>query len=741
MKKLGIQRNKTNKKDITKDKRKIAPLTAYFQQATHLVLQRYTLEGTVLYWSEGSEALYGYKAEEVLGKNVLDLMILPEDRNRIKRELEAIKITGQPVPQREITLQRKDGTYVQVYTNFILVENPETATVELLCIDMDLTGEKRKQEELQAKETKTRQKLEAILEPDGDIEELPLESMLDIPVLKEMMYAMHQATDLPLALADLSGEILIGFGWQEICSQFHRQHPEASKACRESDIQLSLKTLPGQCQAHKCRNGLWDLALPVMVGENRVGSLFFGQFFYEDEAIDWDFFRKQARRFGFSEKEYMEALEKIPRLNREKVDHIMKFYNHLIQNITSLEYSNLLLTRNLEQQQLLEQQLLASIKKAEIASEVKDRFMTNMSHELRTPLNGLMGMLQLTEMTELTEEQRELIQHALQSCHSLTDVVEDILNHTGLVQRDIPVEEKPFNLKNVMQEVRDLHQVTAFQKNLHIHISLASRIPEELLGDRYKIKQILNNLAGNAVKFTDQGHIHLYADMYISKDDQYTLELRVKDTGTGIPESLHAHIFTAFTQADNSSTRAHDGLGLGLSTAKKLAEILGGSITLESSPGKGSTFIVHLKVKKPQAAYRYDHTLETLDLDLREPPRILVVDDELTNRKLLNNVLAKEGFQAEMANDGLEALTKAKETPYTIILMDLNMPNLDGFEATKEIHATTANPQTPIIAVTAMDLPNIRERCLEAGMKDVIIKPVDMGELKWKIREWMVEPE
>lgn len=434
----------------------------------------------------------------------------------------------------------------------------------------------------------------------------------------------------------------------------------------------------------------------------------------------------------------MAALEKVLQFSREKTDHIMKFYKHLIQNITSLEYSNLQLTRNLEQQQLLEQQLLASIKKAEMANEIKDRFMSNMSHELRTPLNGLMGMLQLAEMTELTEEQRELIEQALQSCQSLTDVVGDILNHTGLIEKEVTLEEEKLNVHKIMQEVKDLHQITAFQKGLTIYVDQTPHIPEELLGDRYKIKQILNNLVGNAVKFTEQGHVHMMAKLHSNKDSQEaTLELRVMDTGTGIPVSLQDHTFQAFTQADNSSTRAHDGLGLGLATVKKLAEIMDGGVSLKSSPGKGSTFTVNIKVKISPEIHLQDYARENLELIAKENNRVLIVDDEAMNRKLLHRLLNREGFQIDIAVDGRDAATKAKEIPYAVILMDLNMPKMDGFEATKEIASSPVNSNTPVLAVTAMKLPDIKERCLAAGMKEVIFKPVHMEKLKGAICEWI----
>ena len=739
MKSFRISRKKRSNATKITTKNKKPPLEAFFEQTSHLILQRYSLDGTIQYWNEASEALYGYQSEEVVGKNLVDLIVLPEDRVRVQKELKVMELTGQPISQREMTLRRKDGFLVQVYTNFILTESPDTSQLELLCLDIDLTREKKRQHELRQMESKTRRKLEAILEPDGDIDELAMEDVLDIPSLREMMYEMNRATGLLAALLDLSGNVLIDYGWQEICTRFHRKHLETSKHCWKSDVLLAAKTVPGIYEKHKCANGLWDLALPVMVGERRVGTLFFGQFFYEDEDIDLEFFQQQAHQYGFPESDYMAALEKVPRLSREKVEHIMKFYDHLIRNNTSLEYTNLQLTRNLEQQQLLEQQLLASIQKVEKANEVKDRFMANMSHELRTPLNGLMGMLQLVEMTEITEEQREFIEQALQSCQSLTDVVADILNHTDLVKREEEeLKEKSFTLRNLMQEVLELHQVTAFQKRLAFHLKVASKVPEELLGDRYKIKQILNNLVGNAVKFTEQGHIHLCADLEKETDHQeVTLKLRVMDTGTGIPSSLHEHIFQAFAQADSSSTRAHDGLGLGLATVKKLAERMGGSVTLQSTPGKGSTFTVSIKAKKLPSEHREDHTLKNPERNLQKNIKILVVDDDAMNRKLVKLILHRDGYQVETATDGVEALKKANEKPYALILMDLHMPGQDGFDATKAILQRSVNSDTPVIAVTAMDLPDIKKRCLEAGMKDLVMKPIKMEEFKWKVQGWI----
>lgn len=605
MKSLRISRKSLRKKTTRNPSLKKTFMEAFFSQNSHLILQRYAMDGRVLSWNHASESFYGYSAEEALGKNMLDLIVLPEDRSQVAQELKVMELTRRAISQREMTLRRKDGSLVQAYINFMLTELEENQEPELFCLDIDLMQEKNRQEELRQLEIKTRRKLEAILEPEGELQTLDMEDILDIPSLQEMMYEMYQATGLGMSLTDLSGNVLIGYGWQPICTEFHRKHPETSKNCRKSDALLSAKKETGLYAQHKCHNGLWDLALPVMIGERRLGTLFFGQFFYEEESMDLDFFQQQAKKYGFPEKEYIGALEKSPRLSAERVEHIMKFYHHLIQNITSREYANLKLTRNLEQQQLLEQQLLASFQKIEKANEVKDRFLANMSHELRTPLNGLMGMIQLLEITELTQEQQEFMALALRSCQSLTEVVEDILNHTSLVRKEVTLEEKPFVLQNLMEQVLELHKGTAFQKKLALDLQVASSVPRALLGDPYKIKQILNNLVGNAVKFTEEGHIHLCAALEPHENKQEgTLSLWVIDTGVGIPSSLQEHIFQAFAQADNSSTRAHDGLGLGLATVKTLVEKMGGRLFLQSNPGKGSSFTVSIPVKIPQKEAR-----------------------------------------------------------------------------------------------------------------------------------------
>ncbi len=400
--------------------------------------------------------------------------------------------------------------------------------------------------------------------------------------------------------------------------------------------------------------------------------------------------------------------------------------------------------RDMTHRKQMEQVLVEEKEKAEAANEAKTQFLANMSHELRTPLNGLMGMLQLLEMTKLTDEQSEYIHIALNGSQSLTQVLEDILNYASLEKRAQKIIEKPFQLEVLLQEVVGLHQAVAVRKGLFLSIYQEKNLSEQVLGDRFKLKEILGNLVGNAVKFTESGAVQLSVKQSDEEVDQGRMKIcfQVKDTGIGIPPEKLEYIFQRFSQADESHTREYGGLGLGLAVAKEQATILGGNLTAESTQGQGSVFTLTCEVGVEQQTKPATDPLEAGQVYYSQTRfddiRVLVVDDDYASRMMAQLHLEKMGYDVETTNNGQSAMEKFAAKEYHLVFMDCQMPVMDGYEATRGIREmeSKSGRYTPIIAMTAKVLPGDRERCMEAGMDGFLAKPIEVDRMKEAVKRF-----
>jgi two-component system, sensor histidine kinase and response regulator len=455
------------------------------------------------------------------------------------------------------------------------------------------------------------------------------------------------------------------------------------------------------------------------------------------EHSAWVLFEVAVLAFGCSQK--LRAIRAVAHREAELEATRDRFERAVVGRTVELEAANGALVREVVERRKAEAEAIRAREQAEAASRVKGEFLANMSHEIRTPMNGILGMTELVLETELSPTQREYLGLAKTSADSLLTVLNDILDFSKVEAGKLDLDPVPFELRGSLDETLRALAPRAHAKGLELDLRIADDVPDRVIGDQGRLRQVLVNLVGNAIKFTDRGEVvvSVEVDGLGSETEDVMLQIEVRDTGIGIPEEKQDLIFEPFKQADGSTTRSFGGTGLGLAISAKLAGLMGGRIWVESEPGRGSIFRFTSNLGRPSRLAPSRRNAGTVAAPGSTSPvafssssaqslRILVVEDNVVNQIVVTRLLQRQGHRVTVAGDGRQALGERAKAAFDLILMDLQMPEMDGFEAVAAIREDEmgTGQRLPIIALTAHAMVGDRERCLAAGFDGYASKPI-----------------
>jgi len=401
-----------------------------------------------------------------------------------------------------------------------------------------------------------------------------------------------------------------------------------------------------------------------------------------------------------------------------------------IQRGSGKERIILLAIEDITERKQVENALHAAKQSVEAASRAKSEFLANMSHEIRTPLNGVLGLSSLLEEENIPADTHSMLRLIRTSGETLAKILDDVLDFSKIECGKLELEQTSFSLRESLQWSGELFRLKASEKHLGLKLSVDAGVPERLVGDATRIKQVLANLISNAIKFTEEGLVEISAGLARESepDGRHRIHIRVSDTGIGIPPDKLERLFRPFSQVDASTNRRFGGTGLGLVICKRLVEMMGGTIRVESTPGEGSMFEFDFVAGVPSAAEPPPARAQNAELGQM---RILIAEDNQVNQLVTERMLQRLGCKFDVVTDGVAAVRQTQEKQYDLVLMDIQMPGVDGLEAARRIRSLpTACSLVPIVAVTASATVEDREACLAAGMTDYISKPLTLEALR-----------